>query len=95
MIGLEALEACVRWDMELTAHPRAKWLTPHSVNGEEALDVLIVGAGQSGLATGFALLRDKVDNILLLDKAPRGMEGPWSTYVAYANLAQFEGAKRT
>ncbi|NPD66037.1 NAD(P)/FAD-dependent oxidoreductase [Lichenicola cladoniae] len=86
MISLEALEVCVRRDLELTAHPRAKWLAPHAVGGEPALDVLVVGAGQSGLATGFALLRDKVENILLIDKAPRDMEGPWSTYARMPTL---------
>ena len=86
MTGLDALAARVRHDLEMTAHPRAKWLTPRTVAGAPVYDVLIAGAGQSGLATGFGLLRDKVDNILLLDSAPRGLEGPWSTYARMHSL---------
>ena len=51
-----------------------------------ALDVLVVGAGQSGLATGFALRRAKVENILLVDAAARGMEGPWRSYARMRTL---------
>jgi cation diffusion facilitator CzcD-associated flavoprotein CzcO len=54
------------------------WLTPvESPDGRPALDVLIVGAGQSGLATAFGLRRSQVTNILVLDKAKQGREGPW------------------
>jgi cation diffusion facilitator CzcD-associated flavoprotein CzcO len=86
MTGLEALEARIRHDLEMTAHPRAKWLTPRTLAGRRVYDVLIVGAGQSGLAVGFGLLRDKVENILLVDSAPRGREGPWSTYARMHSL---------
>jgi cation diffusion facilitator CzcD-associated flavoprotein CzcO len=50
------------------------------------LDVLIVGGGQSGVAAGFALLRAKVDNILVIDQAPRGQEGPWRTFARMNTL---------
>lgn len=83
---LPALEAAVRRDLELIAHPRLPWLKPKTVAGTPALDVLIVGAGQGGLATGFALLRDKVTNILLVDRAPYGREGPWVTYARMPTL---------
>jgi len=42
--------------------------------------VLIVGAGQSGVATAFGLRRAKVGNLLVLDQAPRGQEGPWRSF---------------
>ena len=86
MIGLQSLEAAIRRDLEMTAHPRKPWLAPRRVGGVPALDVLVVGAGQSGLATGFALLRDKVDNILLIDRAAPGREGPWATYARMPTL---------
>lgn len=79
-MSLAALEHTVARDLALTAHPRQPWLRPRTSGGAHVLDVLVVGAGQSGLATGFALQRDKVDNILLVDAAPEGREGPWSTY---------------
>ena len=56
------------------------------MRGASALDVLIVGAGQGGLAVGFGLLRDRVDNILLVDRAPYGQEGPWVTYARMPTL---------
>ena len=57
-----------------------------ATGGGTAYDVVIVGAGQSGLATAFALLRSQVTNILVLDKAPRDREGPWRTYARMQTL---------
>lgn len=63
------------------------WLTPvTSPDGQPALDVLIIGAGQSGLATAFALRRSQVTNILVVDKAEQGREGPWLTYARVPTL---------
>jgi cation diffusion facilitator CzcD-associated flavoprotein CzcO len=85
--ALTALEAQVRDDLDKTAHPTSAWLAPKpGPDGKPALDVLIVGAGQSGTATAFGLLRSKVGNILMLDKAVEGMEGPWLTYARMATL---------
>jgi FAD-dependent urate hydroxylase len=84
--GLEELERTVRRDLELIAHPRLSWLKPRTVGGTRVRDVLIVGAGQGGLATGFALKRDRVDNILLVDGAPYGQEGPWVTFARMPTL---------
>jgi cation diffusion facilitator CzcD-associated flavoprotein CzcO len=84
--SLSDLEHIIRRDLDLIAHPRLPWLKPRTVAGIPALDVLIVGAGQGGLATGFALLRDKVSNILLIDRAPYGQEGPWVTYARMPTL---------
>ena len=55
-------------------------------DGKPALDVLIVGAGQSGLAIAFALMRAQVDNILVIDRAEYGREGPWLTYARMRTL---------
>lgn len=84
--SLSALERAIRRDLALIAHPRLPWLTPRTVGGAPALDVLIIGAGQGGLATGFALRRDQVTNILLVDRAPYGQEGPWVTYARMPTL---------
>ena len=85
--GLAALTAQVRSDLARIAHPSMPWLTPViAPDGRPALDVLIVGGGQSGLATAFALLRSRVSNILVLDKAEAGREGPWLTYVRMPTL---------
>lgn len=83
---LSSLEARVKRDLEMTAHPRTEWMVPRLHQGKPALDVLIVGAGQSGLCIGFALMRDRVRNILLIDRAPAGQEGPWVTFARMPTL---------
>jgi FAD-dependent urate hydroxylase len=71
--ALLALEARVRADLARTAHSDAAWLAPRQApDGRPALDVLVVGAGQSGLATAFGLMRSQVTNILVLDKSKEG-----------------------
>jgi FAD-dependent urate hydroxylase len=85
--ALIALEAQVRTDLAKTAHPNATWLEPMpGPDARPALDVLIVGAGQSGIATAFGLMRSKVTNILTLDKAEEGQEGPWLSYARMHTL---------
>ena len=84
---IAALTAQVRRDLARIAHPRMPWLQARPApGGEPALDVLIVGAGQSGLAIAFGLMRAQVDNILVIDKAEYGREGPWLTYARMRTL---------
>jgi cation diffusion facilitator CzcD-associated flavoprotein CzcO len=93
--ALIALEAQVRADLAKTAHPDAAWLAPKQApDGRPALDVLVVGAGQSGLATAFGLMRSQVTNILVLDKSEEGLEGAWLNYArmpALRSPKQFTG----
>ena len=85
--ALSALTARARDDLLRIAHPAMSWLEPRiGPDGEPALDVLIVGGGQSGVAIASALLRARVDNILVVDRAPRGHEGPWLTYARMHTL---------
>jgi cation diffusion facilitator CzcD-associated flavoprotein CzcO len=84
---LAALTARARREVEMVAHPRAAWMPErHTAAGEPLLDVLIVGAGQGGLALAFQLRRDRVTNLLAIDHAPEGMEGPWRTYARMRSL---------
>ncbi len=55
-------------------------------DGRPALDVLIVGGGQSGVAIASGLMRATVRNILVLDRVSRGQEGPWLTYARMHTL---------
>ncbi len=87
---LPDLEADIARDLEITAHPRAHWLEAKTVGGAPCLDVLIVGAGQCGMAVAHALKRDKVDNILVIDRAEFGREGPWVTYGRMKNLRSWK-----
>jgi cation diffusion facilitator CzcD-associated flavoprotein CzcO len=84
---LDALTARARDDLARIAHPRMEWLEPRiGPDNEPALDVLIVGAGQSGLATASGLLRAQVKNILVVDRAKRDAEGPWLTFARMPTL---------
>lgn len=75
-VELRELERRVRRDLSLIAHPQMPWLVPRKDPfGADALDVLIVGAGQSGTALAFGLMRSQVRNILVVDRAPYGREG--------------------
>src|SRR5258708_10183670 len=85
--ALVALEVQVRADLAKTAHPDAAWLEPKlGPDGKVALDVLVVGAGQSGIATAFGLMRSQVTNIQVVDKSEEGQEGPWLTYARMPTL---------
>jgi FAD-dependent urate hydroxylase len=93
--ALIALEVRVSADLARIAHPDVAWLVPREApDGRPALDVLVVGAGQSGLATAFGLMRSQVTNILVLDKSEEGREGAWLTYArmpALRSPKQFTG----
>lgn len=54
--------------------------------GSAPLNVLIIGAGQSGLAAAWALKRKKIDRIRLVDSQPESFEGPWDTYARMDTL---------
>ena len=84
---IAALAEQVRRDLARIAHPRMPWMEPRvAPDGKPALDVLIIGAGQSGLAIAFGLMRAQVGNILVIDKAEYGREGPWLTYARMRTL---------
>ena len=85
--ALRRLEQTVRRDLDLIRYPIRAWVLPKPApGGGQALDALIVGGGQSGLATAFGLKRQRVDNILVIDENPLGREGPWDTYARMLTL---------
>jgi cation diffusion facilitator CzcD-associated flavoprotein CzcO len=78
--GLARHEARLAQDLVCLGYPPPAWVRPraHPTLGP-AKDVVVIGAGMCGLATGFALLKAGIANIRILDKAPAGREGPWLT----------------
>lgn len=85
--GLAALEAQIKRDHALTCFPEPRWVPPRlTATGEAILDVLIVGAGQGGQAVATQLKRERVDNILVIDRAPEGGEGPWRNFARMQTL---------
>jgi cation diffusion facilitator CzcD-associated flavoprotein CzcO len=85
--GLEALTEQVRRDLELLDYPRRPWVAPRKTsNGSAIYDVIIVGAGQSGLTAAFGLSRERVGNVLVLDKNPLDRAGPWLNFARMRTL---------
>jgi cation diffusion facilitator CzcD-associated flavoprotein CzcO len=85
--GLEALTRQVRRDLELLDYPRRPWLTPRrAASGEAIYDVVVVGAGQSGLSVAFGLSRERVGNVLVLDRNPLDRAGPWLNFARMRTL---------
>jgi len=91
MQGLRALELQLRRDLRLIAYPEIDWVPlRRGPDGAPVLDVLVVGAGQGGLATLFGLRRERVNRILAIDRAPAGGEGPWLGYARMKTLRSWK-----
>ncbi|MBN8939760.1 MAG: NAD(P)/FAD-dependent oxidoreductase [Rhizobiales bacterium] len=84
---LAALEARLGYDLSCLNVPPQNWVPPTAApDGSVASDVVVIGAGMSGLAAGFALIRSGVRNIRILDRSPAGREGPWITFARMETL---------
>ncbi|OQP86444.1 oxidoreductase [Rhizobium rhizosphaerae] len=78
--GLARLAARVQEDLQaIEAGPRAWVPERRDAGGQILCDVVIVGAGLSGLSVAFGLRRQGVERVRLIDAAPAGREGPWVT----------------
>ncbi|HJQ56645.1 MAG TPA: NAD(P)/FAD-dependent oxidoreductase [Vineibacter sp.] len=86
-IGLAALERVARHDLARLNYPAANWVPPTpGPDGRPVLDVLIVGGGMCGQTVAFALRREGVRQIRVIDRNPAGQEGPWGTYARMDTL---------
>jgi cation diffusion facilitator CzcD-associated flavoprotein CzcO len=81
-----ALTERARSDLALMSYPNRSWVRPPATALAPVIDVVIVGAGQAGLAAGLALWREGVSNTLLVDRSAAGFEGPWETYARMETL---------
>jgi FAD-dependent urate hydroxylase len=86
-IGLEQLAHEVARDLALLNYPAPNWVpSTQAPDGKAALDVLIIGAGMLGQTAAFALQRDGIRNIRVIDRALKGREGPWAAYARMETL---------
>jgi FAD-dependent urate hydroxylase len=85
-MGLDALEARLRQDLEWLELPGKAWVPARIVNGRAVRDVVVIVAGMCGLTACAALIRLGIRNIVAYDRAPAGLEGPWVTIARMRNL---------
>jgi cation diffusion facilitator CzcD-associated flavoprotein CzcO len=85
--GLVELAARARHDFACMNYPAADWV-PAGVgpDGRRLIDVLVVGGGMCGQTAAFALARDGVRNVRVVDRAAPGREGPWGTFARMDTL---------
>ena len=85
--GLLKLEKRIAHDLSIISYPVNGWIpSKFDEQGKRVLDVLVVGGGQGGLAIAFQLLRERVQNIQVIDSAEAGQEGPWLNYARMPTL---------
>ena len=77
---LRRLERQVRRDLDFIEAPLRPWVPERrGPDGSPISDVVVVGAGLSGLSIAFGLWRQGVERVLVIDAAEAGREGPWVT----------------
>ncbi|MBL8382172.1 MAG: NAD(P)/FAD-dependent oxidoreductase [Burkholderiales bacterium] len=85
--GLTLLAEQARHDLARLNYPAANWVPPRAgPDGRPLLDVLVVGAGMCGQTAAYGLLREGVRNLRIIDREPRGREGPWDTFARMPTL---------
>jgi len=84
--GLAALEARLQQDLEFLELPAKSWVPERTYQNEKVHDVVVLGAGMCGLAATAKLVLSGIDNVLALDAAPAGREGPWVTFARMETL---------
>jgi len=86
-LSLRRLEQALARELELFAYPNKVWpRTSIGDDGRPVIDVVIVGAGQAGIALAVGLLREHITNVLLVDRSSAGREGPWNTWARMITL---------
>lgn len=86
--NLGFLSAVVARDLARISWPAQPWVKPRTgPDGRPMANVLIIGAGQGGITVAHALMRERVDGVVLIDRAAEGSErGPWRTYARMKTL---------
>ena len=80
--GLTALETRLKDDLSVLCCPPGNWVPAR----EGVTDVVILGGGMCGMVAWLALTTSGVRNIRVLDRSPKGLEGPWLGYARMETL---------
>ncbi|GAB6853870.1 NAD(P)-binding domain-containing protein [Asaia astilbis] len=85
--ALSDLTKQVHADLEKIAYASGPWVSSVVTHkGEPVLDVAVIGGGQGGLASCFALRRIGVHNVRVFERAREGKAGPWVTFARMITL---------
>ncbi len=80
-------EQQARHDLARLNYPAPNWVPPsNGPDGKPLLDVLVVGGGMCGQTAAFALQKEGLRNLRIIDQAAHGQEGPWGTYARMETL---------
>jgi FAD-dependent urate hydroxylase len=85
-MSVASLSDRVRRELTYLSYPSREWTLPRYHDRARVLDVLIVGGGQGGLATAFGLKLERITNVRIVDRNPRGLEGPWRRFARMKEL---------
>jgi cation diffusion facilitator CzcD-associated flavoprotein CzcO len=79
LAALQALEERLATEIETTEAIGRTWagVPASGPGGLPRYNVVICGAGMSGLSIAFGLKRRGISGVLVVDKAEKGREGPW------------------
>ena len=83
---LAELEERIRRESPYNEYPGRPWVIGRKNGTGHVFDVVIIGGGQSGLAAAYGLMRERVLNLVVLDRSPKGLEGPWLTFARMNTL---------
>lgn len=83
---LARLAERARWELATLSYPARPWVRPLARPDGHVHDVVIVGAGQHGVTTAFALRLSAVRDVVLLDQAQPGEEGIWRRFARMETL---------
>ena len=89
--GLAALEERLRDDFVTLGWPAKAWIPASTRKGLPVHDVLVIGAGQAGLALNMALQQVGIKPVLL-DRSAPDFEGPWATTARMAACRRSENS---
>ena len=85
--SLTQLEERIARDLETLEYPSRDWLPKRMhESGAHIHDVIVVGAGHCGVTAAFGLKRERINNLLVIERSAPGNEGPWQTYARMPDL---------